>query len=61
MTYNLLILRSAQKELSHLPGDAYKRVKSAISKLASNPRPRGALKLSGREGWRTRVGDYRVV
>jgi len=29
--------------------------------LADNPRPQGVVKLSGREGWRIRVGDYRVI
>lgn len=29
--------------------------------LFQNPRPPSCLKLSGREGWRIRVGNYRVV
>ena len=29
--------------------------------LAENPRPSGVVKLSGREGWRIRIGDYRVI
>lgn len=29
--------------------------------LATNPRPSGCQKLSGREAWRVRVGDNRVV
>jgi len=29
--------------------------------LAVNPRPHGVAKLSGREAWRIRVGDYRVI
>jgi mRNA interferase RelE/StbE len=61
MTYNVLILRSAQKELSGLPTAVYERVKAAIQKLADNPKPHGNLKLSGREAWRIRVGEYRVV
>lgn len=61
MTYNLLILRRAQKELSGLPEATYERVKLVIHKLADDPRPRGSRKLSGREGWRIRVGEYRIV
>ncbi len=61
MIYNLLIRRSAQKELSRLPVGAYHRIKSSILKLANNPRPRGTRKLSGREGWRIRVRELRVV
>lgn len=29
--------------------------------LAEDPRPRNCRKLQGREGWRIRVGDYRVI
>jgi mRNA interferase RelE/StbE len=33
----------------------------AIDGLAVNPRPPGAVKLAGRDDFRVRVGDYRVV
>jgi mRNA interferase RelE/StbE len=29
--------------------------------LADDPRPTGALKLTGRDGWRLRIGDFRVI
>jgi mRNA interferase RelE/StbE len=61
MTYALSILRRAQKELAHLPPDDYGRVRDAIRSLAEEPRPRGSQKLAGREGWRIRVGPYRVI
>ncbi|MDO8749799.1 MAG: type II toxin-antitoxin system RelE/ParE family toxin [Dehalococcoidia bacterium] len=61
MSYEVLILRRAQRELAELPSEAYQRVKEAILNLANQPRPRGSRKLSGREGWRIRVGNYRVV
>jgi len=61
MTYTVFILRRAQKELSDLPGQDYPRVRDAIKGLAQNPRPAGCVKLTGREGWRIRVGDYRVL
>lgn len=59
--YTVLILRRAQKELAHLPGVAYEHVRDAIRALGQNPRPPGCLKLTGRDGWRIRVGDYRVI
>jgi len=59
--YTVLILRGAQKELAQLSTESYGRVRDAIRELAINPRPPGCLKLTGREGWRIRVGDYRVV
>ena len=61
MTYELLILRRAQKELSGLPEATYERAKHAIYELAEDPRPRGSRKLSGREGWRIRISEYRIV
>ncbi|MDQ1525311.1 MAG: mRNA interferase RelE/StbE [Pyrinomonadaceae bacterium] len=61
MTYRISVLRRAQKELEQLPAEHYQRVRDAIRHLASNPRPTGCLKLTGREGWRIRVGVYRVI
>jgi mRNA interferase RelE/StbE len=61
MSYNINILRRAQKELANLPADVYPRVRDALRSLAEQPRPSGCLKLKGREGWRIRVGDYRVL
>ena len=61
MTHRILILRRAQKELAGLPPARYDRVKEAILALASDPRPTGSLKLAQRDGWRIRVGDYRVI
>ncbi len=61
MNYNLEILRRAQKELADLPKETYLKICEAIQNLASDPRPSGCLKLKGREGWRIRVGNYRVL
>lgn len=61
MTYRVTILRRAQKELGALGGEAYGRVRDAIAALAEDPRPTGCLKLTGRDGWRIRIGNYRVV
>lgn len=61
MSYAVFILRRAQKELSHLPSEAYQQTKETIRTLAEEPRPQGCKKLTGREGWRIRVGDYRIL
>ena len=61
MSYSVLILRLAQKELAALSADNYERVKAAILALENEPRPSGCRKLTGRNGWRIRVGDYRVI
>jgi mRNA interferase RelE/StbE len=61
MTYAIAILRRAQRELQRLPHENYERVREAIRALAQNPRPPGCLALTGRAGWRIRVGNYRVI
>lgn len=61
MSYQLEILPRAQKELAALPQQAYVRVRDAIRNLSQSPRPAGCKKLVGRDGWRIRIGSYRVI
>ena len=62
MIYRLEIVPAAQKELSLLPLRDRKRVDDRIRSLAENPRPPGAIALSGHKDlFRLRVGSYRVI
>ena len=61
MSYKLYILQRAQKELFNLPEDSYGRLRASIKDLANDPRQHGCSKLAGREGWRIRIGKYRVI
>ena len=61
MNYDLLILRRAQKQIANLEKTDFERVREAISLLADNPRPINCKKLVGRDGWRIRVGNHRVI
>ena len=61
MSYRLSIPRSINKRMEKLPAEIYGRIDSAILALADAPRPPGCVKLKGREDWRIRVGDYRIV
>lgn len=61
MTYALFIERRAQRSLSRVAAQDRERISTAIRRLADEPRPHGARKLSGRDAWRIRVGDYRVL
>jgi mRNA interferase RelE/StbE len=47
--------------LGRLPKPVVQRLAQAISDLALDPRPPGARKLTAREGYRVRVGDYRIL
>lgn len=59
--WNVEIARPARKELSRLPTHVQTRVARAILALENDPFPHGCKKLRNRDGWRIRVGDYRVL
>lgn len=61
VSYEIRIRRSAEKEIRDLPRDVRLRVVNRISSLASDPRPKGCEKLAAADGYRIRVGAYRVV
>ena len=44
-----------------MPDIVLKRVQKTILGLANNPRPDGCKKLKGRDDYRVRVGDYRIL
>jgi len=60
-SYSIEIKRSAAKELAELPKQDRLRVIARIEQLAHDPRPSGSEKLSGRERYRVRQGDYRIL
>jgi mRNA interferase RelE/StbE len=53
--------RDAVRAYRRLHGPLRDRIRAAIDSLATEPRPIGAVKLAGRDDFRIRVGDYRVV
>lgn len=59
--YQLVIDRYAQKQLGKIPPPHFNRIIKAINELADNPRPVGYRKLTGRPGYRIRIGDYPVI
>jgi mRNA interferase RelE/StbE len=60
--FEILLERAAEKDLRKLPEDVHARVLKAIQPLSRQPRPTGAKKLSGgKNDWRIRVGEYRVL
>ena len=61
MPYSVEYLPSAQKQLDALTGDIHGHISAAVDDLEDNPRPLGCKKLKGRDEYRIRVGDYRVV
>lgn len=61
MTYQIAIKKSAIKSLAKIPEPYFSTLRSAIFDLADAPRPNGCKKLKGREAYRIRVADYRVI
>jgi len=60
--YKIKIKRSAERDLKRFPNALFLRINQHILALRDNPRPPGVRKLQGDlEGWRVRVGDYRIV
>ncbi len=60
--YSVRIKQSAVKELESVATQAdRKRIIRRIEKLADEPQPRGAKKLSGSELYRIRQGRYRIL
>ena len=61
MTYSVNFKKHALKELAKINEPFYSHIKQAIYSLAENPRPQGYKKLKGRDGYRIRVGNYRII
>ena len=61
MRYTIEIEGSALKALQKIPATDRNKLITLIQRLASNPRPSGAKKLTGRDGWRIRAGNYRII
>ena len=61
MSYQIRIRRSAQKALAGIEKECRAAIGKAIAGLADNPHPVGTRKLRDKDGWRIRVGDYRVI
>ena len=60
--FRLLIKASAAKELKAIPNKRDRqRIVERIQGLKTDPRPPGSQKLSGKERYRIRQGQYRIV
>jgi len=61
--YKIIIKKEAAKSLNKLPRNAAKTIREKLDAIAANPyagHP-NAKKLQGREGYRLRIGDWRVI
>ncbi len=63
MSYTILLERAVEKELRNLPAQMLRLIDKRLLALSDKSLPRGVVKLKGKEGegWRIRIGDYRVL
>jgi mRNA interferase RelE/StbE len=61
LAYEVVVVRSAERELKGLSIEARRRIASRLLELAVDPHPAQSIRLRGIEGFRLRVGDYRII
>lgn len=61
MKYAVQLAPSVKKQLKRLGKTQAERLTVAIYLLGEDPRPAGCKRLTGRDAYRVRVGDYRII
>jgi mRNA interferase RelE/StbE len=59
--YQVIITPSAKRQLEKLDRTIRTRLIAHIEALAEQPRPPGVKKLTDQDGYRIRVGEYRII
>ena len=59
--YKLFFKKSVLKDIERIPKRDLRRIIKRIESLANDPGPPGHEKLTGRERYRIRQGNYRIV
>ena len=59
--YEIEFRPAALRELREIDRSTQPRIRGAIALLAQDPRPPASRQLRGRDGYRLRVGDYRII
>jgi mRNA interferase RelE/StbE len=61
MSFVVQIPKKVERELSLLPESVFDKVLPHLKILTTNPFPQNSKKLHNRNGYRLRVGDYRIL
>ena len=63
MAWELLVTKSAQKDLAKLPPRDRERVRAALRAMSEKPFSGDIVRLKGQNdtAWRRRVGDWRIL
>jgi len=61
ISYEVFLSANAEKQLDKLPKQIASPLINSIDRLAQDPRPNGCKKLKGRNAYRIRSGNYRII
>jgi mRNA interferase RelE/StbE len=59
--YKIIFRKSVAQDMRRIPTRDLRRILAAIDALSDDPRPVGVEKLSGKEKYRIRQGNYRIL
>jgi len=59
--HQIRVSRAAEKQLKKIPPKDQEKIVKSIINLGDFPYPHGYKKLLKREGFRIRVGNYRII
>lgn len=61
MNYKIVYYAKIEKIIEKIPKRDAKLIKEKIEDLSKDPRPNGSIKLTGKESYRIRQGNYRII
>ena len=59
--YRILIENRVKREIKRFRNEILRKIISTIEELKLDPRPAGVKKLIEKDGWRIRIGNYRIL
>ena len=59
--YEVIISNIAKRQLDKIDSNIVKRITSKMLEFENEPRPIGCIKLKDKNGYRIRIGNYRIL
>jgi mRNA interferase RelE/StbE len=61
MPFQIIVDKSVEKNIDKFADEVVERLNEKMEMIAENPRGQGVKKMKGRNAYRARVGDYRLI
>ena len=61
MPFVVLLPKKVEKQIAKLPTGIIRQIIKELKQLEENPFPQNSKKLKERNGYRVRLGDYRII